>query len=63
MVSKMLGPNAVSASSLAKRAGVTQSTLSRFREAKLALVHNEQRDTVRGERIGYVGATESFRVT
>lgn len=39
MVSKMLGPNAVSANSLAKRAGVTQSTLSRWlRDAKMASV-------------------------
>lgn len=39
MVSKMLGPDAVSANALAKRAGVTQSTLSRWlREAKMAAV-------------------------
>jgi predicted site-specific integrase-resolvase len=39
MVSKMLGPNPVSASSLAQRAGVTQSTLLRWiREGKMAAV-------------------------
>ena len=39
MVAKMLGPNAVSANSLAKRASVTQSTLSRWlRDAKMASV-------------------------
>jgi transposase-like protein len=39
MVSKMLGPSAVSANSLAQRAGVTQSTLSRWlRDAKMASV-------------------------
>src|SRR5262245_27624794 len=39
MVSKMLGPDAVSANALAERAGVTQSTLSRWlREAKMVSV-------------------------
>jgi transposase len=39
MVSKMLGPNAVSANALAERAGVGQPTLSRWlREAKMAPV-------------------------
>lgn len=39
MVSKMLGPNAVSANALAKRVGVQQPTLSRWlRDAKMAAV-------------------------
>lgn len=42
MVSKMLGPNAVSAGALTKRTGVSQTTLSRWlREAKMAAVRQQ----------------------
>lgn len=45
MVSKMLGPNAVSANALSKRAGVGQPTLSKWlRDAKMSAVSKQCKD-------------------
>lgn len=65
MVSKMLGPNGVSANTLAKRVGVGQPTLSRWlREAKMASVSRgkKKQPVARKRRARQWTAAEKLRV-
>ncbi len=66
MVSKMIGPHAVSANALSKRAGVRQSTLSRWlREARLTGVSKASKrapETPRRRRAKRWTAEEKLRV-
>ena len=64
MVSKMLGPNAVSANALADRVGVGHTTLSRWlREAKMGLVsRGKQKATATPKRRRQWTAAEKLRV-
>lgn len=64
MVSKMLGPNAVSANALADRVGVGHTTLSRWlREAKMGLVsRGKQKATATSKRRRQWTAAEKLRV-
>jgi transposase len=65
MVSKMLGPQAVSANALSKRVGVRQPTLSRWlREAKLSSVskRSKVKESLRHRRVAGWTAEEKLRV-
>jgi transposase len=65
MVSKMLGPTAVTASALSKRAGVGQPTLSKWlREAKMSVVSKKSKDkgSVSGAAQPVRSAADKLRV-